>query len=72
MAISNSGYYIYAAKPSWSLVPGRYLRIYIQMGGSLGSLKERYKKYSKVSLQRYYLLIGSVQTALYRQQRREY
>ena len=29
IAISNSGYYIYAAKPSWILVPGYYLRVCI-------------------------------------------
>ena len=50
MATSNSRYYIYAAKPSWILVPSYYLRVYIQIGGSLGPLKEGYKKYSKVPL----------------------
>ena len=29
VAISNSGYYIYAAKPSQVLIPSYYLRVYI-------------------------------------------
>ena len=50
MATSNSGYYIYATKPSQIPVPGCYLRVYIQIGGSLGPLKEGYKEYSEVPL----------------------
>jgi len=39
VAISNSGYYVYAAKLSWVLIPGHYLRVCIWMGGSPGPLK---------------------------------
>ena len=27
--ISNSKYHIYTAKPSWVLIPGHYLKVYI-------------------------------------------
>ena len=29
IAISNNRHYIYAAKPSWILVPSYYIRVYI-------------------------------------------
>jgi len=50
MVISNSGYYIYAIKPSWIPVPGCCLRVYIWIGGSLGPLKKGCKEHSKVPL----------------------
>ena len=50
IAISNSGYYIYAAKLFWILVPSYCIKIYIQISRSSGPLKEKYKKYSKIPL----------------------
>ena len=29
VATSNGGHYVYASKPSWVLIPGYYLRVYI-------------------------------------------
>ena len=39
VVISNGGYYIYTTKPSRVLIPGYYLKVYIQIGGSSGPLK---------------------------------
>jgi len=39
VAISNSKYYIYAAKPSWISIPGYYLKICIWISGSSGPLE---------------------------------
>jgi len=50
MVISDSRYYIYTNNPSWILIPGYYLRIYVWMGGSLSPLEKGYKKCSEVPL----------------------
>jgi len=39
MVISNGGYYVYTAKPSWVPIPGHCLRVRIWIGRSPGPLE---------------------------------
>ena len=48
--MGNSRYYVYTNNPSQIPIFSYYLRIYIQIGGSLNPLEKGYKKYSKVPL----------------------
>ena len=50
MAASGSRHYIHATDLSWILIPSYCLRVYIWIGGSLGSLEQGYKKYNKIPL----------------------